>query len=248
MPGSRPKARQAHSPSQVSAFTLAEDEGDGGGTFPRAKASHRKRLSPCPPISTIPNAKPPRTPARSPAWMFCASSTSRRRRRWPMASTSATDRRTIAVYDLGGGTFDISILEIGDGVFEVKSTNGDTFLGGEDFDQRIIQYLADEFKKEQGIDLTHRQAGPAAPERGRGERPRSSCPLRLLRPRSICPTSPPMPSGPKHLNAQADAAPSWKSLVDDLVERTIETRVASRLEGRRRLGRARSRRSSWSAA
>src|ERR1019366_1159337 len=60
---------------------------------------------------------------------------------------------TIAVYDLGGGTFDVSVLEIGDGVFEVKSTNGDTFLGGEDFDARIIDYLADEFKKENGIDL-----------------------------------------------------------------------------------------------
>src|SRR5213078_814584 len=60
---------------------------------------------------------------------------------------------TIAVYDLGGGTFDISVLEIGDGVFEVKATNGDTFLGGEDFDKRVIDYLADEFKKEQGIDL-----------------------------------------------------------------------------------------------
>src|SRR5688572_26398501 len=60
---------------------------------------------------------------------------------------------TIAVYDLGGGTFDISVLEIGDGVFEVKSTNGDTFLGGEDFDKKIIDYLADEFRKEQGIDL-----------------------------------------------------------------------------------------------
>ena len=60
---------------------------------------------------------------------------------------------TIAVYDLGGGTFDVSVLEIGDGVFEVKSTNGDTFLGGEDFDKRIIDYLADEFKKENGIDL-----------------------------------------------------------------------------------------------
>ncbi len=61
--------------------------------------------------------------------------------------------KTIAVYDLGGGTFDISILEIGDGVFEVKSTNGDTFLGGEDFDMRLVEYLADEFKKENGIDL-----------------------------------------------------------------------------------------------
>ncbi|MGB6231288.1 MAG: Hsp70 family protein, partial [Litorimonas sp.] len=63
------------------------------------------------------------------------------------------DGKTIAVYDLGGGTFDVSILEIGDGVFEVKATNGDTFLGGEDFDMRIVEYLADEFKKEQGIDL-----------------------------------------------------------------------------------------------
>ena len=59
----------------------------------------------------------------------------------------------IAVYDLGGGTFDVSVLEIGDGVFEVKSTNGDTFLGGEDFDQRVVNFLADEFKKENGIDL-----------------------------------------------------------------------------------------------
>ena len=63
------------------------------------------------------------------------------------------DGKTIAVYDLGGGTFDVSILEIGDGVFEVKSTNGDTFLGGEDFDLRLVDYLADEFKKEQGVDL-----------------------------------------------------------------------------------------------
>src|SRR5690606_40130693 len=63
------------------------------------------------------------------------------------------DGKVIAVYDLGGGTFDISILEIGDGVFEVKSTNGDTFLGGEDFDMRLVNYLADEFKKESGIDF-----------------------------------------------------------------------------------------------
>ncbi len=74
---------------------------------------------------------------------------------------------TIAVYDLGGGTFDISILEIGDGVFEVKSTNGDTFLGGEDFDVRIIEYLADEFKKEQGIDLREDKLALAAFERSR---------------------------------------------------------------------------------
>ncbi len=77
---------------------------------------------------------------------------SRRRRRWPTDSTRKKDEK-IAVFDLGGGTFDISILEIGDGVFEVKSTNGDTFLGGEDFDQKVIDYLADEFRKDQGIDL-----------------------------------------------------------------------------------------------
>ena len=70
-----------------------------------------------------------------------------------MASTRRK-RKTIAVYDLGGGTFDITILEIDDGLFEVKSTNGDTFLGGEDFDMRIVNYLADEFKKEHGVDLT----------------------------------------------------------------------------------------------
>src|SRR3546814_10599462 len=64
------------------------------------------------------------------------------------------DGKSIAVYDLGGGTFDISILEIGDGVFEVKSTNGDTFLGGEDFDAKLVEYLAADFKKEEGIDLT----------------------------------------------------------------------------------------------
>ena len=71
---------------------------------------------------------------------------------------------TIAVYDLGGGTFDVSVLEIGDGVFEVKSTNGDTFLGGEDFDQRLVNYLADEFKKENGIDLRTDRLALAAPE------------------------------------------------------------------------------------
>jgi molecular chaperone DnaK len=70
-----------------------------------------------------------------------------------MVSTRRT-RKTIAVYDLGGGTFDITILEIDDGLFEVKSTNGDTFLGGEDFDMRIVNYLADEFKKENSVDLT----------------------------------------------------------------------------------------------
>ena len=98
--------------------------------------------------------------------------------------------KTIAVYDLGGGTFDISILEIGDGVFEVKSTNGDTFLGGEDFDMRLVDYLATEFKKENGIDLRNDKLAlqrlKEAPKR-----PRSSC-LPCRRPKSTCPSSPPI--------------------------------------------------------
>ena len=76
---------------------------------------------------------------------------------------------TIAVYDFGGGTFDISILEVGEGVVEVKSTNGDTHLGGDDIDQRIIDWLITEFKKEQGIDVSQRPHGPAAAERSRGK-------------------------------------------------------------------------------
>ena len=97
----------------------------------------------------------------------------------------------IAVYDLGGGTFDISILELGDGVFEVKATNGDTHLGGDDFDQRIIDWLLGEFKKDQGIDLS-RTSRPCSGSRRRPRRPRSSC-RPPCRPRSTCPTSRPTP-------------------------------------------------------
>lgn len=99
--------------------------------------------------------------------------------------------KTIAVYDLGGGTFDISILEIGDGVFEVKSTNGDTFLGGEDFDMRLVEYLVGEFKRDNGIDLKNDKLAlqrlKEAAERQRSSfRPRS-------RPKSTCRSSPPTP-------------------------------------------------------
>jgi molecular chaperone DnaK len=103
----------------------------------------------------------------------------------------------IAVYDLGGGTFDISILELGDGVFEVKSTSGDTFLGGEDFDKRVIDYVADEFKREQGIDLRHDRLALQRLRRRRSK-PRSSCPLPLRR-RSICRSSPPTRPAPSIL-------------------------------------------------
>ena len=125
---------------------------------------------------------------------------------------------TIAVYDLGGGTFDVSILEIGDGVFEVKSTNGDTFLGGEDFDNRIIEYLADEFKKEQGVDL--RQDKLAL------QRLKEAAEKAKIELSSATQTEVNLPfitadqSGPKHLNIKLSRA-KLESLVDDLVQRTV---------------------------
>src|SRR3954467_932769 len=126
---------------------------------------------------------------------------------------------TIAVYDLGGGTFDVSILEIGDGVFEVKSTNGDTFLGGEDFDKRIIDYLADEFKKEQGIDLRN--------DRLALQRLKEAAEKAKIELSSGMQTEVNLPfitadqSGPKHLNIKLTRA-KLEALVDDLVQRTIE--------------------------
>ncbi len=126
---------------------------------------------------------------------------------------------TIAVYDLGGGTFDVSILEIGDGVFEVKSTNGDTFLGGEDFDQRIMDYLADEFKKEQGIDLRKDKLAlqrlKEAAEKAKIEL--SSAPQTDVNLPFITADA----SGPKHLNIKLSRA-KYESLVEDLVARTME--------------------------
>jgi molecular chaperone DnaK len=126
--------------------------------------------------------------------------------------------KTIAVYDLGGGTFDVSILEIGDGVFEVKSTNGDTFLGGEDFDMRLVDYLADEFKKDQGIDLRKDKLACSG-SRKPPKRPRSSC-RPPPRPKSTCPSSPPMRRDPKHLTLKLSRV-QVRSLVDDFVQRTI---------------------------
>ena len=125
---------------------------------------------------------------------------------------------TIAVYDLGGGTFDISILEIGDGVFEVKSTNGDTFLGGEDFDQRIVNYLADEFKKESGIDLKN--------DRLALQRLKEAAEKAKIELSSATQTDVNLPfitadqTGPKHLNIKLTRA-KLESLVDDLIDRTV---------------------------
>ncbi len=125
---------------------------------------------------------------------------------------------TIAVYDLGGGTFDISILEIGDGVFEVKSTNGDTFLGGEDFDQRIIDYLADEFKKEQGIDL---RQDKLALQRLKEAAEKAKIELSSANQTEInLPFITADQSGPKHLNIKLTRA-KLEALVDALVQRTV---------------------------
>jgi len=129
------------------------------------------------------------------------------------------DGKTIAVYDLGGGTFDISILEIGDGVFEVKSTNGDTFLGGEDFDARLLQYLADEFQKENSIDLKQDKLAlqrlKEAAEKAKIEL--SSTPQTEINLPFITADQ----SGPKHLNIKVTRA-KLETLVDDLIERTIK--------------------------
>src|SRR3979490_2923757 len=125
----------------------------------------------------------------------------------------------IAVYDLGGGTFDISILEVGDGVFEVKSTNGDTFLGGEDFDQRIMDYLADEFRKENGIDLRK--------DRLALQRLKDAAEKAKIELSSATQTEVNLPfitadqNGPKHLAIKLSRA-KLEALVDDLIQRTVE--------------------------
>ncbi len=125
----------------------------------------------------------------------------------------------IAVYDLGGGTFDISVLEIGDGVFEVKSTNGDTFLGGEDFDQKIVDFLADEFKKEQGIDL---RKDRLALQRLKEAAEKAKIELSGLPQVDVnLPFITADASGPRHLNVKLSRS-KLESLVDDLIQRTIE--------------------------
>ncbi|MEH6629497.1 MAG: molecular chaperone DnaK [Halopseudomonas aestusnigri] len=125
---------------------------------------------------------------------------------------------TVVVYDLGGGTFDVSVLEIGDGVFEVKSTNGDTFLGGEDFDSRIIGYLADEFKKEQGIDL---RSDTLALQRLKEAAEKAKIELSSSTQTEVnLPFITADATGPKHLNVKLTRA-KLEALVDDLIQRTM---------------------------
>ena len=134
------------------------------------------------------------------------------------------DGRTIAVYDLGGGTFDVSVLEIGDGVFEVKSTNGDTFLGGEDFDMRLVDYLADEFRKEQGIDL---KKDKMALQRLKEAAEKAKIELSSSTQTEInLPFITADQSGPKHMTLKLSRA-KFESLVADLVKRTIDPMKAA---------------------
>ncbi len=129
------------------------------------------------------------------------------------------DGKTIAVYDLGGGTFDISVLEIGDGVFEVKSTNGDTFLGGEDFDMRLVEHLVAEFKKEQGINLKNDKL---ALQRLKEAAEKAKIELSTTTQTEInLPFITADATGPKHLTLRLSRA-KFEQLVDDLVQRTIE--------------------------
>jgi molecular chaperone DnaK len=129
------------------------------------------------------------------------------------------DSGTIVVYDLGGGTFDVSVLEVGDGVFEVKSTNGDTFLGGEDFDQRIIDHLAEEFQKENGIDL---RSDKLALQRLKEAGEKAKIELSSSTQTEVnLPFITADQSGPKHLNVKLSRA-KLESLVDDLVERSLK--------------------------
>jgi molecular chaperone DnaK len=125
----------------------------------------------------------------------------------------------IAVYDLGGGTFDISILEIGDGVFEVKSTNGDTFLGGEDFDVRLVEYLADEFRKDNGIDL---KKDKLALQRLKEAAEKAKIELSSATQTEInLPYITADAAGPKHLTLKLTRA-KFEALVDDLIQKTVE--------------------------
>jgi molecular chaperone DnaK len=125
----------------------------------------------------------------------------------------------IAVYDLGGGTFDISILELGEGVFEVKSTNGDTHLGGDDFDQRVMNYIADEFHKQEGIDL---RKDPMALQRLKEAAEKAKCELSTVMQTEInLPFITATAEGPKHLNMTLTRA-RLEQLVDDLVQRTVD--------------------------
>ncbi len=177
----------------------------------------RAPSSRCRRTSTTRSARPRRTPGRSPA------STVERIVNEPTAAALAygLDKKkdeTIAVYDFGGGTFDISILEVGEGVVEVKSTNGDTHLGGDNFDQRVIDWILAEFKKDQGIDLSK---DPMALQRLKEAAEKAKIELSNVEETEInLPFITADASGPKHLQLKLTRA-KLEQLVDDLIERSM---------------------------
>ena len=179
-----------------------------------------KPSSPSRPTSTTPSARPPKTPAASPVWTSSASSTSRRRQPSPTASTRRRNE-TIAVYDFGGGTFDISILEVGEGVIEVKSTNGDTHLGGDNLDQRIVEWLIAEFKAEEGLDLASK-GNEMALQRLKDAAEKAKIELSTTMETEInLPFITADATGPKHLVRKLTRA-KLEQLVEDLLQRSLE--------------------------
>ena len=192
-----------------------QDEGDRRGPSRReghAGGDHRSRLLQRRPAPGHQGRRQDRGP-RSPAHHQRA-----HRRGAGLRPGQEVQSGTIAVYDLGGGTFDVSVLEIGDGVFEVKSTNGDTFLGGEDFDTRVVNFLADEFKKENGIDL---RSDRLALQRLKDAAEKAKIELSSAQQTEVnLPFITADASGPKHLTIKITRA-KLEALVDDLIQKTI---------------------------
>src|ERR1043165_1688476 len=177
----------------------------------------RKRSSPSQPISTMPNAMPQKTRVKSPDSKSFESSTSQRHLLWHMDSIKRKNE-IIAGYDLGGGTFDISVLDVGDGVFQVRATSGDTFLGGDDFDLRVMDYLIEQFKKDNGIDLHNdRQALQRLKEAAEKAKIELSTTMQT---EINLPYLTADASGPKHLVMTLSRA-KLEQLTADLVDRTI---------------------------
>ena len=164
----------------------------------------------------------------------CASSTSRPRPRWPTAWTRARRTQTILVFDLGGGTFDVSLLEIGEGVIEVKATSGDNHLGGDDWDQRIVDHLVNAVQERPRRRPVQGQDGACSGCARPPRRPRSSCPPRR-RPRSTCRTSRRRDDGPLHLDEKLTRA-EFQQMTADLLDRT-KAPFQSVHQGRRHRGR-----------
>ena len=245
-PGSSVRGKALQPAGDLARMVLHEDEADRRGLPGRAGhrgGDHRPRL-----LQRRPAPGHQGRRAASPGSTCCASSTSPPRPRWPTAWTRSKDGKTekVAVYDLGGGTFDISILELNGGVFEVQATNGDTFLGGEDFDQRIIDWLAEQLHRQRTASTCARTGWRCSGSRRRPSAPSTSSPRRTETEVNL-PFITADATGPKHLTETLDRAASSRRWSTDLIERTLEPcRIALKDAGLDH--RSRSTRCSWWAA